>query len=459
MTRGTGQTTSTSIWRVRRGLALAVTLTAGLALTACGPSTSSSEDADGGAADAEAAAEYQDVEPADSITFWSNHPGGSIDIEKELISAFEEETGITVEHVTAGANYEEVSERFQTAQASGEVGDVVVLSDATWFTNYLNDSLAPMDPLFEAIDADTSTYQEALYGDYLYEEAHYGAPYARSTPIFYYNKDHYEEAGLDDAAPETWENMISYSEQLADADTGATAFTFPPQAEYPAWTMSNLVWSHGGGWSEEWDFSAVSSDETVEALQIAQDMVNDDLAMVSSGDPATDFSAGAASQVVASTGSLSGILDTADFEVGVGFLPLGPSGDNAVVPTGGAGLSVAAKSAPEKQLAAAMFIDFVTNADNTATFSEGTGYLPVRTDVDMADVYAETPQFEAAVNQLENARPQDYARVFLPGGDLNLSQTLQRILTSDVEVAEEMSTLESTLQDLYDNDLAPQLGE
>ncbi|MGO1629248.1 MAG: ABC transporter substrate-binding protein [Agrococcus casei] len=441
--------------RIRGASLVAAVAAATLALTACGPGVSTDADAD---ADAAVDTDFASIEPADSITFWSNHPGGSMDIEKDLIAAFEDETGITVEHVTAGANYEEVSERFQTAQASGDVGDVVVLSDATWFTNYLNGSLAPVDPLFEAIEADTGTYQEALYGDYLYEGSHYGAPYARSTPLFYYNAEHYEAAGLD-AAPETWEEVASHSQALTDSDTGATPFAFPPQAEYPAWTMSNLVWGHGGAWSDEWDFSSVSSPETVEALQFAQDAVNDDWATVVSGDPATDFSAGAVSQVVASTGSLSGILETADFEIGVGFLPLGPSGDNAVVPTGGAGLSIAAKSTPERQLAAAMFIDFVTNSENTATFSAGTGYLPVRTDVDMSDVYAETPVFEVAVNQLENARSQDFARVFLPGGDLNLSQTLQEILTTDADVEATLADLEATLQDLYDNDMAPLLEQ
>lgn len=439
--------------RIRGVSAVAALAAASLALTACGPGVSTDGDAD-----AAVDTDFANVEPADSITFWSNHPGGSIDIEAEMIAAFEEETGIKVEQVTAGANYEEVSERFQTAQASGDVGDVVVLSDATWFTNYLNGSLAPVDPLFEAIGADTSTYQEALFGDYLYEGQHYGAPYARSTPLFYYNADHYEAAGLD-AAPETWEEVASHAEALAEANTGSTPFAFPPQAEYPAWTMSNLVWSHGGAWSNEWDFSSISSPETVEALQFAQDAVNDDWATVVSGDPATDFSAGAVSQVVASTGSLSGILETADFEVGVGFLPLGPSGENAVVPTGGAGLSIAAKSTPERQLAAAMFIDFVTNAENTATFSANTGYLPVRTDADMGDVYAETPAFEVAVNQLENARSQDFARVFLPGGDLNLAQTLQTILTTDADVEATLGDLEATLQDLYDNDMAPLLEQ
>lgn len=101
----------------------------------------------------------------------------------------------------------------------------------------------------------------------------------------------------------------------------------------------------------------------------------------------------------------------------------------------------------------------MTNPDSTVRFSEVTGYVPVQQDADMSDVYEDTPQFETAVDQLDRARVQDNARVFLPGGDLELSQTLQRILTEDVDVAEEMEALEETFQELYDRDLAGELDD
>ena len=61
-----------------------------------------------------------------------------------------------------------MSQKFQTAQVSGDAGDLVVLSDANWFTQYLNGSITPIDPILEAAGADTSNYVEALYDDYLY---------------------------------------------------------------------------------------------------------------------------------------------------------------------------------------------------------------------------------------------------------------------------------------------------
>ena len=54
---------------------------AALALTACGPDTSGDD-----AADEAEATDWSEVEPAESITFWTNHPGGSADIENELIA-------------------------------------------------------------------------------------------------------------------------------------------------------------------------------------------------------------------------------------------------------------------------------------------------------------------------------------------------------------------------------------
>ena len=42
-------------------------------------------------------------------------------------------------------------------------------------------------------------------------------PWARSTPLFYYNKEHYADAGLPDRAPETWAEMKEFAGKLTAA--------------------------------------------------------------------------------------------------------------------------------------------------------------------------------------------------------------------------------------------------
>ena len=448
-----------------RSAAIAAAASTALMLSACGPSVSDGDsgadtggDSGAPAEGGDAGTDYAGVEPADQVTFWTNHPGGSIDIEKEIIEKFTEETGIEVEIVTAGANYEEVAQKFQTAQVGGDAGDLVVLSDATWFPQYLNEAITPLDPILEAIDEDPSGYVPALYDDYLYEGSHYAVPYARSTPLFYYNKDAYEAAGITEA-PTTWEEVAENAKKVQEAGpSDLMGFGYPNEAEYPAWTMANLVWGYGGAWSDEWDLSPLTGPQTVEALTFAQNLVNEGDASVLSGDPATAFSAGAVAQVVASTGSLSGILETSSFEVAVAFLPGGPEAQTGIVPTGGAGVAVSAASSPEKQVAAAMLATYLTNAENTALFSSGTGYLPVRTDADMSEYYVDNPLFEVAVEQLELTRSQDFARVFIPGGDRELAQGLQRILSADADVQETLDSAAEAIQTTFDRDLANEVG-
>ena len=69
-----------------------------ITLTACaGGSTTASNDSNGGSESAESG-------DANTITFWSNHPGSSKDMEEELIAAFEEENpDLKVKLVTAGS--------------------------------------------------------------------------------------------------------------------------------------------------------------------------------------------------------------------------------------------------------------------------------------------------------------------------------------------------------------------
>lgn len=433
----------------RKALRVAAGVSVGalaLGLAGCGPNLKSGSSEDEGSVD------WSTIEPAKEISYWSNHPGGSIDLEKQIIENFTAETGIKVNLVTAGANYGEVYQKFQTAQTGGEIGDLVVLSDVQWFSGYLAGSIMPVDDVLAAAGVDTADYQTTFYDDYLYEGAHYAVPFARSTPVFYYNKDHYAAAGLDDAAPETWDDVKAYSEALKTAVPDATPYGWPEEANYPGWVLANPVWGWGGEWSDKWDFSTASDDKTVEALQFAQDSMNDGWAKVV---PSIDtaFAAGVLSQFIGSTGVLRGVVENAKFDVGVGFLPLGPTGDDKVVPTGGAGIAIASKVAPENQLAAAMFLGYMTNPESTAYFSEGTGYVPVQKDVDMSAVYADNPQFKVVVDQLDRTRTQAYARVLLPGGDIALAKGLNQILTANADVKSTMEGVEKEWQTLYDRDI------
>lgn len=427
---------------------------AAAALAACGgPSTS------GGGPAAVPEVDYSGVQPAKEITWWTNNPGSSEKVSRQIIDAYQRANpGTKVNLVTAGANYEEIAQRFQTAQAGGgsQLPDLVVLSDVWWFRYYMQRSIVPMDPLIAATGIDTADYRQQLIEDYRYDGKLWALPWARSTPIFYYNKAHWQKAGLPDRAPATWAEMAEWGPKLQAAGTGAQkAYQLPALADYAGWSFQNNLWGEGGAWSNEWDVTC-DSPEAVRAVSALQDAVTSGWAGVAATDGTTDLGAGAVSATVGSTGSLVTVLDAARFDVGAGFLPAGPVA-GPVCPTGGAGLGIPAGVPPERQLAAAAFAKFLTSPENTVLFSQVTGYLPLRTSADTGPLLAETPLRKIAIDQLDRTRTQDRARAFFPGADQEIARTCANILNQRADVQGELTTLKGTLTRIFDTDVKPNI--
>ncbi|WP_309073217.1 ABC transporter substrate-binding protein [Paenarthrobacter sp.] len=425
------------------------------ALAACGgPSTAGTADA----VDT-ASIDFSGVKPAASIDFWTNHPGKSQDVEKAIIEKFHAKfPDIKVNLVTAGANYEEIAQKFQTSQAAKTgLPGLVVLSDVWWFRYYSNGSIIPIDGLVKQLDIKIEDFQKSLVDDYKYEDKQWALPYGRSTPLFYYNKDHFKAAGLPDRAPATWQEFAEWAPKLKAASGAQYAYIYPALAGYAGWTLQNNLWGWGGSWSKDWDITC-DSPQSVAALQWAQDSIyKDGWAGVSSKEAADDFAAGITSSTISSTGSLLGVLKAAKFNVGVGFLPGGPEAPSGVCPTGGAGLGIPSGISKEAQLAAATFLKFMTEPENTAAFSAATGYMPTRLSADMTAVLAATPQIKTAMDQLTATRVQDNARVFLPGADQEMAKSAAKILTQQGDVQTTMTELKKTLEGIYTKDVKPKL--
>jgi sn-glycerol 3-phosphate transport system substrate-binding protein len=442
----------------RRGflrLASAVGLTA--AVAACGgPSTSG-----GGAAPSAAATDidYSGVKPAAQISFWSNNPGGSQAVTQQIVDAFHaSQPDIKVTLVTAGKDYEEIAQKFQTAQTGGTLPDLVVLSDVWWFRYFMLGSIVPLDSLIKAVGIEASDYQDPLMADYQYNGGQWAIPWARSTPLFYYNKAHWAAAGLPDRAPTTWAEFAEWAPKLQSAGTGVQhAFQHPALAGYAGWSFQNTLWGYGGGWSKDFDITCDTT-ESVAGLQFLQDSVyTGQWAGVASTDSANDLSAGAVSATVSSTGSLVGILKAAKFDVGAGFLPGGPVTSSPVCPTGGAGIGIPKDIPKENQLAAATFLKFLTSPENTVSFSAATGYMPVRKSADTTALVAKVPQSKVAIDQLAATKVQDRARVFFPGADQEMAKSCASILTQQADVKSTMTALKTTLSGIYDQDVKPNL--
>lgn len=320
---------------------------------------------------------------------------------------------IKVKTVFAGG-YADVLKKIQTeVKGGGSTADVAIMLSTDLYTLADNDLVAPMDDLVKA-DKDGSTWLSGFYPAFMANSQSggktWGIPFQRSTPVLYYNKDLFKEAGLNaDKAPATFKEMAEAAQKLTKADGSRWGIKIPSDG-FPYWLYQGFAISNGqnvvGDAANKVTFNTPAA---VEGLKNFKSLITDYKAMPSGvivwNDTPTDFISGKAAMIYHTTGSLTNILSKATFNVGVGFLPAGSKGYGA--PTGGGNLYVMKKSSPEKQAAAYKFIKFLTQPDILANWTTVTGYVaPTKAAWEtetLKKLLVDKPQYGVARDQLQYA--------------------------------------------------------
>lgn len=379
------------------------------------------------------------------ITLWTSFGSGvNGDAQAKLVADFNAQGNGATVTAQAYENYEAVAQALITGLQTGDVPDVAVLSDVWWFRFYLSQALMDLTEMVQ----EPEDYVESLFVEYQRNGGQYAVPFARSTPLLYFNQDAVEAAGLDESVFETWSSTVEAAPDLLAANSAmSAAFGFGNAASYGAWVLHGPVWAFDGRYSDEEFNILVTEEGTVNCGEFMRKFVESGNAAAVT-DPVTDFQTGGLVAILGSTGSLGGITETAQFNVGTHFLP---EEIEFGCPTGGAGLSVMAGASDENKQAAMEFISFCTNTENATYWAETTGYMPVRTSAieseDFQTFLTENPNNMVAIEQLPLTRPQDTARVFIPNGDQILGRGWEQILVNNVPAADAWAEVEQILNE------------
>src|SRR5215207_679653 len=364
------------------------------------------------------------------IVYWGSFADQLGEAEKQLCDNFNAaQTEVELEYQYQGT-YEETAQKLTAALAAQQTPDVSLLSDVWWFKFYLNGALAPLTDLFAANSIDTTDYVDSLFNEGVRDGVSYWVPMARSTPLFYFNRELFDSVGLPDG-PAKWDDLVAVAPELVtmDGDTMTrSAFAHQRGASYAAWIFQAIIWQFEGAYSDPEFNILINQENGVNAGNFVRDSVLNGWANTPE-DAETDFVNGFTASVMGSTGSLGGFTRDATFEFGTAFLPEALTFGCC---TGGSGLAILADKSPEQQEAAFKFVSWATDPEQTAWWSQTTGYMPVRKSAveseSMQAFFAENPNFKTAVDQLPKTKPQDAARVFIPNGDQIIGAGLERIV-------------------------------
>ncbi len=350
--------------------------------------------------------------------FWYALTGTFRDRTEELVDNFMEEyPHVSVDKVHR-ATYSEALTTAIAAYRGGNPPGVTQIYEVG--TQTLLDSGAIV-PVFELMDIDYDDFISPLYEYYSVEGEMYSLPFNSSTPVLYYNKDAFEEAGLDpEDPPQTFAEIEEYGRQLVESGVVDNALT----AGWPAWTLlENMhTWhdqpiaNNENGYADHATELYYDREFGVELLETFYQWSQEDIFSYEGreGEPVPSFVGQESAMQLNSTAYLAGFLEDAEFEVGTAKLPRVsedyPRGNSLV---GGATLWVFEDRTEQEYEAISNFLNFVSRTDNQAWWHRETGYLPVthsaREQLEEEGWFEENPTFRTAFEQITAYEEGEYS--------------------------------------------------
>ncbi|MFP1928690.1 ABC transporter substrate-binding protein [Lonsdalea quercina] len=315
-------------------------------------------------------------------------------------------------------NYDTTKIKAEAAAKAGQPPALVIMS-ANFTTDLaLKQEILPMDELFKFGDQKASAFLHSEFWPAMHQNAQvmgvtYAIPFHNSTPILYYNKTLFDQAGIKQP-PQTWQEMREIAQKLTDPSKGQWGIMLPStNDDYGAWLLSALTRANGGQYFNP-DYPGevyYNAPSTVGALRFWQNLIYRDKVMPSgvlnSKQISAAFFSGKLGMAMLSTGALGFMRENSqNFELGVAMLP---AHLQRAVPIGGGSL-VSFKGISEAQKKAAyQFLTYLVSPQVNGSWSRFTGYFSPRKAAyetpEMKAYLAADPRAETALQQLTYAHP------------------------------------------------------
>jgi sn-glycerol 3-phosphate transport system substrate-binding protein len=355
------------------------------------------------------------------VTFWHGFAAGANqDATNALVQKFNDAHKGDI-HVTATyqGTYDDTLAKLKAAIQANQPGTLPSLSQIYDIgTRFMIDSKA-IQPMQAFIDHDkfsTADLEPNILGYYSIGGKLYSMPWNISTPLLYYNKDAFREAGLDpEKPPQTLDQIRAAAEKLTKKDGSGNITQYGFGAAIYGWFLEQLTakadlqfCNNGNGRDKNASKVLFNQPEDVKIVDWWTRMVGDGVAL-NTGRNTTDaqnaFKAGRFAMNLESTGALRGYQSSVKFQLGAGFFPRSTAnaGVGGAIP-GGASLWIMNGKPSYEQKAAWEFVKFLEQPDNMAYWHTHTGYFPVDKKAlnDPADQawVQQYPLFRAAIDQL-----------------------------------------------------------
>ena len=351
------------------------------------------------------------------VVFWYQHTREREEALHKLIADFNETNsdGITVRGEYVG-RYGDIYNKMNVGIQSGSLAaNLVVAYQNQAMAYYQADGIVDITPYMESpkwgfSQAERQDYVQAFLHQDNVNGAQIGFPPNRSMELLYYNLDWLRELGYD-RPPATWDDFakmcrLAKEKPFSNNEDKSRSLGF--LLDIDTSRLAAMVFSRGGDLvNANGTAYLLDSPEVKAALELMRDLFSEGVIDVA-GEQDAELNEFVTGQILFAQDSSSGlpfyksgIEDSGlDFEWGVTHPP--QTGSTPVVDVYGASVSICAAT-PEKQLAAWLFLKWLTAPEQQARWVRASNYFPVRksTARELESYFEENPHYGVAFGMLD----------------------------------------------------------
>lgn len=339
------------------------------------------------------------------VVFWSAMSGVNGEAQQKIVDDYNaSQNKVHVSAVFQGSYYDMIA-KVTAAVAGGETPHLAMIEMASIKMLADYGILTDMTQLARNAGFDTKAFYPGLMSSCDWGEGLYAVPFNRSTPMFYYNRDMFKEAGLDpNAGPRNWTELREFARKLSVKDK-----RWGYEQPIDAWFYEAFIMQSGAQIlnAAQTDI-AYNNKAGTDPLALWKAMIAEGSMKAPPGKEynsweaaRADFVAGITGMIMSSAGDLGALKAACKFEIGTCFLP---ANTRYGAPTGGANLVMLAGH--EKDGEAVMdFLKYATGPEPAAYFAMRSGYVctspaAARTKL-FQDYVAANPNAKTVLEQLE----------------------------------------------------------
>ena len=354
-----------------------------------------------------------DVDPTGAtVNYWFQHSGAREEALQSMIKEFNDtnEWGITVVGEYQGG-YDDIYNKMITAISANSMPQLVVAYQNQAAGYQVSGALVDLNPYVNdpkwGLGSDINDFFEGFINQDVNQQfggQRLGFPPNRSIEVLYYNLTWLKALGFT-GPPTTWDDFYA----MCKAATNPTQGKYGYEVRTDASNVYSMIISRGGELQSGSGYN-YDTPEMRASMEFMQKLYKDGYAtkIAEAYGDQTDF---ANRKVLFTMGSTSGLpyyasaiagSELGNFEWSVAPIP--HTTPKAVMNVYGASLSVP-KSTPEQQLAAWIFIKWMSGPKQQAEWTRVSNYFPVRksTASELSDYFAQNPQFKDAFNILTSS--------------------------------------------------------